>query len=192
VAFNPRNQLTVTRAISGAKPPIAAGRKPLLEMAKRKGWRRFADGVAASGRLARARRYRNKEHLRFVAQQPCLLCARKPSDRPHLGFVQPRALGRKASNDFAVPLCRSHHRAVHRAGGEEACGRKPASTRRGGRRMIARPKPNEQSRQIRSERRCMWGQSFADFLTRRWAPSALLQRQASMVPSAVANRTAIA
>jgi hypothetical protein len=34
--------------------------------------------------------------------------------------VQPRALGRKASDEFAVPLCRSHHRAVHRAGGEEA------------------------------------------------------------------------
>jgi hypothetical protein len=66
------------------------------------------------------RRYRNKEHLRFVAQQPCLLCARKPSDPHHLRFVQPRALGRKASDEFAVPLCRSHHRAVHRAGDEQA------------------------------------------------------------------------
>src|SRR6202048_2145962 len=66
------------------------------------------------------RRYRNKEHLRFVAQQPCLLCARKPSDPHHLRFVQPRALGRKASDEFAVPLCRSHHRAVHRAGNERA------------------------------------------------------------------------
>jgi hypothetical protein len=50
------------------------------------------------------RRYRNKEHLRFVTQQPCLLCARKPSDAHHLGFVQPRALGRKASDEFTVPL----------------------------------------------------------------------------------------
>jgi ERF superfamily len=66
------------------------------------------------------RRYRNKEHLRFVAQQPCLLCARKPSDPHHPRFVQPRALGRKASDEFAVPLCRSHHRAVHRAGNEQA------------------------------------------------------------------------
>jgi len=31
-----------------------------------------------------------------------------------------RALGRKASDEFAVPLCRSHHRAVHRAGDEKA------------------------------------------------------------------------
>ena len=70
--------------------------------------------------LSTPRRYRNKEHLRFVAQQPCLLCARKPSDPHHLQFVQPRALGRKASDEFAVPLCRSHHRAVHRAGDEQA------------------------------------------------------------------------
>jgi hypothetical protein len=34
--------------------------------------------------------------------------------------VQPRALGRKASDEFAVPLCRIHHRAAHRAGNERA------------------------------------------------------------------------
>jgi hypothetical protein len=66
------------------------------------------------------RRYRNKEHLRYVSLQPCLLCARKPSDAHHLRFVQPRALGRKASDEFAVPLCRIHHRAAHRASDERA------------------------------------------------------------------------
>jgi len=66
------------------------------------------------------RRYRNKEHLRYITLQPCLLCARKPSDAHHLRFVQPRALGRKASDEFAVPLCRIHHRAAHRAGDEQA------------------------------------------------------------------------
>ena len=66
------------------------------------------------------RRYRNREHLRFVAQQGCLVCGRKPSDPHHLRFMQPRALGRKVSDEFAVPLCRSHHRAVHRAGDEQA------------------------------------------------------------------------
>jgi hypothetical protein len=45
---------------------------------------------------------------------------RKPSDPHHLRHLQPRALGRKASDEFAVPLCRSHHRAVHRAGDEQA------------------------------------------------------------------------
>jgi hypothetical protein len=65
------------------------------------------------------RRYRNRDHLRFVMQQPCLLCGRMPSDAHHIRFLQPRALGRKASDEFAVPLCRSHHRAVHRAGDEK-------------------------------------------------------------------------
>ena len=70
--------------------------------------------------VAAPRRYRNRDHLRFVMQQPCLLCGRKPSDAHHIRFVQPRALGRKASDEYAVPLCRSHHRAVHRAGDEKA------------------------------------------------------------------------
>jgi hypothetical protein len=64
------------------------------------------------------RRYRNKDHLRFVAAQPCLICARKPSDPHHLRFMQPRALGRKVSDEFTVPLCRVHHRAVHRSSNE--------------------------------------------------------------------------
>ena len=65
--------------------------------------------------VAAPRRYRNREHLRYVAQQACLVCGRKPSDPHHLGFTQPRALGRKVSDEFAVPLCRGHHRAVHRS-----------------------------------------------------------------------------
>jgi len=68
--------------------------------------------------VAVPRRYRNRDHLRYIAQQACLVCGRKPSDAHHLRHVQPRALGRKASDEFAVPLCRSHHRAVHRAGDE--------------------------------------------------------------------------
>ena len=65
--------------------------------------------------VAAPRRYRNREHLRYVAQQACLVCGRKPSDPHHLGFTQPRALSRKVSDEFAVPLCRGHHRAVHRS-----------------------------------------------------------------------------
>jgi len=80
-----------------------------------------ADGIDKSVlAVAAPRCYRSREHLRFVAQQPCLVCLRKPSDPHHLRHAQPRALGRKASDEFAVPLCRSHHRAVHRAGDEYA------------------------------------------------------------------------
>src|SRR5262249_53631477 len=51
--------------------------------------------------IAEQRRYRNKEHLRLVAQQVCLVCGRKPSDPHHLRFMQLRALGRKVSDEFA-------------------------------------------------------------------------------------------
>jgi ERF superfamily len=68
--------------------------------------------------VSEPRRYRNKGHLRFVAQQACLVCGRAPSDPHHLRFMQPRALGRKVSDEFVAPLCRTHHRAVHRVGNE--------------------------------------------------------------------------
>jgi hypothetical protein len=64
------------------------------------------------------RRYRDKAHLTFVASQPCLLCARRPTDPHHVRFAQKQALGRKVSDEFTVPLCRSHHRDLHRSGSE--------------------------------------------------------------------------
>lgn len=70
--------------------------------------------------LGEPRRHRNKAHLRFVAAQPCLICERSPSDAHHLRFAQPRALGRKTSDEFTVPLCRMHHRDNHRHGDETA------------------------------------------------------------------------
>jgi hypothetical protein len=66
------------------------------------------------------RRYRDRAHLEFVASQPCLLCGRRPSDAHHLRFTQPRALGRRVSDEFTVPLCRTHHRMLHRQGDEAA------------------------------------------------------------------------
>jgi hypothetical protein len=70
--------------------------------------------------LGEPRRYRDRAHLEFVASQPCLLCGRQPSDAHHLRFMQPRAMGRRVSDEFAVPLCRTHHRANHRHGDEAA------------------------------------------------------------------------
>ena len=52
------------------------------------------------------RRIRDRDHVRFVTKQPCLICGRKPADPHHLRFVQHRALGRKVSDEFTVPLCR--------------------------------------------------------------------------------------
>jgi hypothetical protein len=82
------------------------------------------DGPGSSGvdksalTLPEPRRIRDKDHVRFVAKQPCLICGRRPSDAHHLRFAQHRALGRKVSDEFTVPLCRGHHRAAHRSGNE--------------------------------------------------------------------------
>ena len=65
-------------------------------------------------------RKRNKAHLAFVANQPCLICKRSPCDAHHLKFAQPRSLGRKVSDEFTVPLCREHHQELHRHGNELA------------------------------------------------------------------------
>jgi hypothetical protein len=68
--------------------------------------------------LVKTSRRRDKAHLEFVQKQPCLVCGRKPCDPHHVRFAQPRALGRKVSDEFTVPLCRTHHREVHRCGDE--------------------------------------------------------------------------
>ena len=65
-----------------------------------------------------ARRIRDRDHVRYVVQQPCLVCGRAPCEAHHLRFTQSRALGRKVSDEFTVPLCRGHHREVHRHGDE--------------------------------------------------------------------------
>ncbi len=64
-------------------------------------------------------RYRDKDHLRYVASQPCIVCGRSPGHAHHLRFTQPSALGRKVSDEWTVPLCATHHRSLHSVGGEE-------------------------------------------------------------------------
>ena len=68
----------------------------------------------------KTRRRRDKAHLQYVASKPCLVCGRAPCDAHHLRFAEPRALGRKVSDEFTVPLCRTHHRQVHDRGDERA------------------------------------------------------------------------
>ncbi len=69
--------------------------------------------------MSEPRRIRDKEHLQFVASQPCLICGRTPSQAHHLRFAQARALGRKVSDEWTVPLCATHHRSLHDGGDEE-------------------------------------------------------------------------
>jgi len=74
--------------------------------------------------VPKPRRVRDRDHVKAVAKRPCLLCGRQPTDAHHLRFAQSRALGRKVSDEFTVPLCRGHHREVHRCGDEVAWWRK--------------------------------------------------------------------
>lgn len=70
--------------------------------------------------LAEPSRLRDRDHLRYVAGQPCVVCARTPSQAHHLRIAQPRALGRKVSDEFTVPLCALHHYDLHMRGDEAA------------------------------------------------------------------------
>jgi hypothetical protein len=62
--------------------------------------------------------HRNRAHLEFIRSKPCVVCGRQPADAHHIRFAQPRALGRKVSDEFTIPLCRTHHREAHRSSNE--------------------------------------------------------------------------
>jgi hypothetical protein len=69
--------------------------------------------------LGAPRRHRDEDHRRFVASLPCLICGRSPTQAHHLRFAQPRSMGTKVSDEFTVPLCALHPRAIHDDGPEE-------------------------------------------------------------------------
>ena len=76
----------------------------------------------APGQLAfpKEQRVRDKAHLAFVANEPCLVCGRRPAQAHHIRFAQPSALGLKVSDEFTVPLCNGHHDSLHHTGDERA------------------------------------------------------------------------
>jgi hypothetical protein len=68
--------------------------------------------------IAEPKRVRSKEHLRFVAAQPCVICGRTPAHAHHVRYAQPRGLALKVSDEFTVPLCAIHHSENHSTGDE--------------------------------------------------------------------------
>ena len=68
--------------------------------------------------ISEPRRIRSKEHLRFVASHPCLICGRTPSHAHHIRYAQSRGLSLKVSDEFTVPLCAIHHHHIHTTGNE--------------------------------------------------------------------------
>ena len=68
--------------------------------------------------ISEPKRIRCKEHLRFVASQPCLICGRSPAHAHHVRYAQSRGLSLKVSDEFTVPLCATHHHHIHTTGKE--------------------------------------------------------------------------
>jgi hypothetical protein len=107
----------ISEAVGSTASPVA----PLDQGAGWPKYRTQADVInKALLALPEPRRVRDRVHLKWVANQPCLICGRRPSDAHHLRYAQHPALGRKVSDEFTVPLCRGHHREVHHCGDEAA------------------------------------------------------------------------
>jgi hypothetical protein len=102
------------QGLAGAEPghPNAEAQAPSAAATEAR-----ADADRPAGKTIRLR---DKDHLKFVSKQACLVCGREPSDAHHLRYAQPRALGRKVSDEFTVPVCRLHHRELHGHGDEAA------------------------------------------------------------------------
>lgn len=99
-ALNPCPATAPTTLVDAISPsPTVRARPP-------RGTRR-AMPIAAIDKAAltfpEPRRLRDREHVRCVARQPCLVCGRIPSDPHPLRFTQSRALGRKVSDGVHRP-----------------------------------------------------------------------------------------
>jgi hypothetical protein len=118
-AFQMRLASIVSEASDG-RPVAQEARSSTLRAVRRKRRQQAAVIDKSALSLSASRRIRDRDHVRLVAKQPCLVCGRCPADAHHLRFAQSKALGRKVSDEFTVPLCRGHHREVHRCGDEAA------------------------------------------------------------------------
>jgi hypothetical protein len=119
-AFRAKLTILATDAADGSQMAQEKGRRHRrgrTDRGKKRRPRVIDKSVLAVPEL---RRVRDREHVRYVTRQSCLICGRRPSDAHHLRFAQNRALSRKVSDEFTVPLCRGHHREVHRSGDEAA------------------------------------------------------------------------
>jgi hypothetical protein len=123
--FQARLESLTARAAKAQENAEEAAQQPTLgnqdaKRSKKQNKRRHPKATIDKSALAlpEPRRVRDRDHVKFVAGHPCLICERRPSDTHHLRFAQSRALGKKVSDEFAVPLCRGHHREVHRSGNE--------------------------------------------------------------------------
>ena len=100
-----------------------------------------APGVATESAgtlaIAKPRRYRSKEHLRYVARQACLICGRQPSDPHHCGLHSRARWGEKPvmsspSRFVACTIVKSIVLPTNQSGGEPRALIRSASPRHSG------------------------------------------------------------
>lgn len=107
------------RAVAVARPPATPDVRAASSGPDGRG-EAAGNGIDKSAlALGEPKRLRSKAHLRYVASQPCLICGRRPAQAHHLRFAQPRAMARKTSDEYVVPLCALHHRELHAVGDEQ-------------------------------------------------------------------------
>src|SRR6516225_1920768 len=111
--YEPPHAVSEQTGVSSASDAATRQKAPMRATKKQS----RSDAIRALGKTVRLR---DKDHRRYVLRQACLVCGRVPSDPHHLTFTQPRALGRRVSDEFLVPVCRIHHRELHRSGNEAA------------------------------------------------------------------------
>lgn len=64
----------------------------------------------------------SKAHLALIRQLPCCITGKRaPSDPHHLreGLAHERGIGRKATDRWTVPVCRSIHEDLHKVGSRQ-------------------------------------------------------------------------
>jgi hypothetical protein len=62
---------------------------------------------------------RSQKHLEKIRQHPCLICGVLTVDAHHLRIdMSLKGMGMKPGDEYAVPLCRTHHRELHDYGNE--------------------------------------------------------------------------
>ena len=79
---------------------------------KRKAWRK---NYLERKREEDPFRLRSVKYTWFIRGKPCLVCG-APGEAHHVQYAQPRALSRKTGDQYAVPLCHTHHMELHNIG----------------------------------------------------------------------------
>jgi hypothetical protein len=113
---------SIMNTVLGTRGSSTADDRPIATPEQLQGEPMTDNGTAISMvvPLNKPVRRRSKAHLAYVREQACVVCQRQPCDAHHLKFAEARAIGRKVSDEFTVPMCRDHHNELHRHGNEKA------------------------------------------------------------------------